>query len=87
MVRETKTITQYRDPLIAFASTENPQFGILQKTVHPTHKLPQDLLPSTRSVISFFLPFEERIVLANSREKGTVAKEWVETYLETNALI
>lgn len=86
-VNEASTITQYRDPLIVFASAEDPQFANLKQAVHPTHKLPQDLLPSARSVVSFFLPFEEHIVTANARDKESVAKKWIEAYIETNALI
>jgi epoxyqueuosine reductase len=86
-VHKENTITQYRDPLIGFASAKDPEFRNLQKNVHPSHKLPQDLLPAARSVVSFFLPFVERIVTANTRDKERVAEEWVVAYIETNTLI
>jgi epoxyqueuosine reductase len=86
-VQEATTITQYRDPLIGFVSATDPKFPKLKEAVHPNHKLPQDLLPSARSIVSFFLPFEERVVNANARDKERVAKEWVEAYIETNTLI
>jgi epoxyqueuosine reductase QueG len=87
LVHEAKTDTQYRDPLIVNISADHPQFENLQEVVHPTHKLPKDLLPSARSVISFFLPFKGHVVRANARDREKVAKEWAVAYIETNALI
>ncbi len=86
-VRETRTITRYREPLIGYASAKDSRFELLREVVDPTHKLPKDLLPSARSVVSFFLPFNEDVVEANAQEKERVAEAWVEAYIETNALI
>ncbi|NTU60655.1 MAG: epoxyqueuosine reductase, partial [Deltaproteobacteria bacterium] len=52
----------------------------------PNHLLPSDLLPGARSVVAFFLPFDEAVVRANRRRRA-VAPEWVLAYRETNALI
>jgi len=86
-VAKAATINHYRQPIIGFASVENPRFDQLHEVVHPSHKLPEDLLPSARSVVSFFLPFEKSIVNANARDKDKIAREWIVTYFETNALI
>ena len=87
VVGNSNTITRYRKPLVGFVSAEDPEFVTLQNSVHPTHKLPQDLLPGAHSVVSFFLPFKERVINANVQDKDRVAKEWVEAYIETNVLI
>lgn len=79
--------TEYREPLIGFASADDPRFSELQRVVHPTHMLPSDLLPGARSVVSFFLPFAPWVVEANARHREQVAHEWVVAYVETNALI
>jgi len=81
------TITRYREPLVAFVAADDPRFAELKRVVHPTHMLPGDLLPGARSVVSFFLPFDERVVQANARERERVAREWAVAYVETNALI
>jgi epoxyqueuosine reductase QueG len=86
-VDQAGTITQYRDPLVRFVSANDPKFADLKEKVHPNHKLPQDLLPYARSVVSIFFPFEKFIVIANAQEEESIAKEWVEAYIETNALI
>ena len=81
------TVTRYREPLVAFAAADDPRFADLKRVVHPTHMLPGDLLPGARSVVSFFLPFDEGIVAANARDRDQVAREWALAYIETNALI
>ena len=43
-------------------------------------------MPGARSVISFFLPFDKSIVVANAKS-GDTAREWAVAYIETNALI
>jgi len=86
-VTKAETITHYRQPLTGFGLVGDPRFDQLHEVVHPSHKLPQDLLPSARSVVSFFLPFEKSIVNANARDKDKVAREWIVAYIETNALI
>jgi epoxyqueuosine reductase QueG len=81
------TVTEYREPLVGFASASDPRFLDLRRVVHPTHMLPQDLLPSARSVVSFFLPYAAWVVEANTQDREQVARQWAVAYVETNALI
>jgi epoxyqueuosine reductase QueG len=87
MAAEAKIATEYREPLVGYVAADDPRFVGLQQIVHPTHMLPQDLLPGARSVVSFFLPFALWIVKANSQDREQVAREWAVAYVETNALI
>lgn len=80
------THTQYRRPLVGFASADDPRWQELRRIAEPSHFLPQDLLPEARTVVAFFLPFAEEIVRANREADGT-APAWATAYLETNALI
>ncbi len=57
MVAGASTVTGYRQPLVAFASADDPRFLQLREVVHPSHMLPHDLVPDAHSVVSFFLPF------------------------------
>ena len=86
LVGEAGTATAYREPLVGFASADDPRFEGLRDTV-PGHRLPEDLLPDARTVIAFFLPFERWVVDANATHWENVASEWATAYVETNALI
>jgi epoxyqueuosine reductase QueG len=75
----------FRKPLVGFASVSDPLFLRLSEIVGKHHIQPNDLLPSARTAMAFFIPFAPAIVSAN---RGVaVAKEWAEAYLKTNALI
>ena len=86
-VAEAGTVTRYRKPLVGFAAADNPSFAELKNLAGPTHMMPDDLLTGARSVVSFFLPFAEEVVYANSKSRTKVAKEWALAYVETNRLI
>lgn len=80
------TITQYRKPLIGFASAHDPLFDQMKDIIGPHHLHPTDLLAEAQTVIAFFLPFAETIITAN-RNDPQVAREWAVAYIETNQLI
>lgn len=86
-VAEASTITDYREPLVAFVEADDPRFADLRRVAQPTHMMPNDLLPGARSVISFFLPFDYGVLEANAQHREEVAREWAEAYVETNRLI
>jgi len=79
--------TKYREPLLGSAAADDRRFAVLRKVVNPRHMLPDDLVTGARSVVSFFLPFDDEVVRANAAVEGEAAREWVLAYLETNALI
>jgi epoxyqueuosine reductase len=81
------TITRYREPLVRWVKANNPQFEELKTLVHPDLMLPQDMLPGAKSVLAFFLPFDERIPKANAVNPEIVAVEWAQAYIETNKLL
>jgi len=80
------TITQYRKPLVGFASAQDPLFNQMKEIIGPHHFHPTELLPDAQTVIAFFLPFAKSIITAN-RESRQVAREWAVAYVETNTLI
>lgn len=86
-VAQSGGATAYRTPLVGFASASDPRFADLRRIVEPTHYLPEEMLPGARTVISFFLPFAEWVVVANAEDRYRVAPEWPVAYLETNTLI
>lgn len=86
-VNRAETRTDYREPLVGFASADDPRFPQLRAIAGPSHLLPGDLLPGARSVVSFFLPFARRIVRANREHLSEAVQEWALAYMETNELI
>jgi epoxyqueuosine reductase len=77
------TITQYRKPLVGFASAQDPLFDQMKKIVGPHHLHPTEILPDAQTVISFFLPFSKTVITVN-RESPQIAREWAVAYVETN---
>ena len=83
---EHGTTTRWLAPLVGFASAADPLFVRSKQAVSPTHALPGDLLPSAKTVIVWFVPFERSV--ATSNIPGTaVSREWATAYVETNVLL
>ena len=83
----TQTKTFWKKPLIAFASVKDPLFQKLKEWVRPSHALPQDLVPTGKTVIAYFLPFENHIQTENTKEGFHPSRSWAVAYIETNRLI
>ncbi|MBZ4687876.1 MAG: Iron-sulfur cluster-binding protein [Clostridiales bacterium] len=86
LVREADTVTEYRKPLVGFASAHDGLFTKMKEIIGPHHMQPWEILPEAKTVVAFFLPFAEDVVKANKKTDG-VAKEWAVAYIETNKLI
>ncbi len=86
-VAQARTTTHYRVPLVSFADAADPRFPALRRYVDPGHLTPEELLSGARSVVSFFVPFDRRVVEANAADPHVVAREWALAYTETNTLI
>jgi len=79
-------ITKWENPVVAFAKANDPLFSQLKRIIIKEHKLPNELLSNAKTVISYFLPFCESIVLSNNEGKSP-SIEWAIAYVETNKLI
>jgi len=76
----------WKEPLVEIIPAHDEQLKTLKHTVSAGHFLPHDILPDAKSIISFFIPFQERIVESNI--KGVMAsEEWAAAYSRTNDLI
>lgn len=75
----------WRKPLLATARADE-RFRILPRIAAPDHALPQDLLPSAKSVVVFFIPFVKELAVEN--HKGDIpCRNWGLAYESTNRLI
>ncbi len=75
------TRTRYRTPVIAFATATDPLFQKLKN-----HRKPDELLPGAKAIITYFIPFDEKVVRSNGGD-GKSSLEWAHAYIETNILI
>lgn len=90
-VTELNNLRLYDLPLVGVAAAIDPLFARLREpdAVGPMHKLPEEWLAGSRSIISYFLPFTEEVRSAN-RTPGDPATEWlygrIEGQIFNNAL-
>jgi epoxyqueuosine reductase QueG len=76
----------WNEPIIEIISAKNEKLKELKQIVSLEHFVPYDILPDAKSIISYFIPFQENIVKSNIN--GTMAsKEWAAAYIKTNDLI
>jgi len=80
------TETKYREPLAGFASADDPIFNEMKEILSPYNLHPKEVFPEAKTVVCFFLPFEEKLVKLNSRSRYPV-KEWIQAKGETDRLI
>ncbi|HAF17441.1 MAG: epoxyqueuosine reductase [Thermacetogeniaceae bacterium] len=85
-VNESERKDLFREPLVGFSSADNPLYRQLKEIIGPEHLYPQDILPEAKTVVSFFIPFSEKVVVSN-RKQEAVSREWAESYVEANKLI
>jgi epoxyqueuosine reductase QueG len=76
----------WEPPLLASLNADHPLIPVLKQAVSPDHLLPGDLLPGAKSVVIFFIPLTDRIVLSNL-EGEAASDEWALSYVLTNSLL
>ncbi len=84
--KKMMTQTVWKTPIFGTADAIDEEFNELKKSVRATHISPTELLSSAKSVIAFFLPFEDQVAQSNIKEYHA-SREWSIAYIETNALI
>jgi epoxyqueuosine reductase len=55
------TDTKFREPLIGFASAEDPIFNEMKEIIDPHILHPKEIFPEVKTVVPFILPFEEKL--------------------------
>ncbi len=81
-----KVKTKWKKPLVSFAKAEDPLFYKLKEVVSPNHYMPKDFMEDAKTVIAYFLPFEEFIPKSNIEGRYS-SRMWAVAYTETNKLI
>ena len=76
----------WKEPIIEIISANDEKLRSLKETIFAEHYIPYDILPDAKSIICFFIPFQENIVKSNV--DGIIAsEEWVLAYIKTNDVI
>jgi epoxyqueuosine reductase QueG len=84
---EANQLEFYRIPLVGFSSASDPLYAKIKDLAGSHHLLPTDILPKAKTIVSFFLPFSQKVVEANRREADLPAREWADSYVHANELI
>lgn len=84
--QQDETSSEWKMPVIKYAAADDPMFKELKDAVSEDHLMPEDILPGARTVITYFIPFSNKI--ANSNIEGKYSShQWAKAYVETNQLI
>ena len=75
----------WRQPLVVTALIDQ-RFDQLPHIAYHKHLHPRDLLPTARSVVVFFIPFNKELVKEN-RGGNRPCRNWGLAYVQTNDLI
>ncbi len=78
--------TNWGLPILAFANARDPMFLQLKQVVGQNHKLPNELISTAQTIITYFIPFNKEVVLSNIGGL-TASREWAFAYIETNKLL
>jgi epoxyqueuosine reductase QueG len=77
----------WREPIVGFASAEDPLFEEFKRIIRPTHATPRELLSGARSVVAYFIPFSKDLHRENFEAGSHCSRSWAVAYVETNRLI
>jgi len=78
----------FRKPLVGFSSASDERYENIKEIVGPHHLHPREILPTCKTVVSFFIPFTKKVIESNISEgKSKVSYTWAKTYVECNNLI
>lgn len=76
-------------PIFGFASAEDTYFARLQDpdAIGPHFLLPGEWLPGAKTVLSFFLPYTDRVKNGNAKEKMWPSPEWLHGRIEGQVIL
>lgn len=78
--------TNWGSPVLAFANAKDPMFLRLKHIAGQDHKLPNELISTAQTIITYFIPFNKKVVFSNVG-KLNASQEWAIAYIETNKLL
>ncbi|MDW7669843.1 MAG: 4Fe-4S binding protein [Bacillota bacterium] len=84
-----KNIRIFEEPIFAFGDVEDDEFKRLKEegVIGEHFKLPKEWLPKSKTVVSFFLKFNEDIRKPNAMNKNRPSNEWLIVRIEGHSLL
>lgn len=79
--------TIWGEPIVRFASADDPLFDQFKGIIRPTHATPRELLLDANSVVVYFLPFPPKLHRENFETGYYCSRSWAVAYVETNQVI
>ena len=86
-LRRRRVETIWQEPLVGFASAEDPLFDQFKEIIRSTHATPREVLHGAKSVVVYFIPFSEKLHRENFEKEYYCSRSWAVAYLKTNRLI
>ena len=82
-------LVMYEDPVFGVSSADDPLFCEYKKSdvIGDNFLSPNEWLPGARSVVSFFLPFTERVCASNCADPENTSPEWLHARIEGQAFL
>ncbi len=79
----------FEEPIMAFASADDEYFTLFKEPagIGNHFMLPQEWLPQSKTVISFFLPYSEAVKQGNEREQLWPSAEWLHGRIEGQSFL
>ena len=77
-------LVMYKDPIFGVSSADDALYSEYKKesVIGDLFMSPEEWLPGAKSVISFFLPFTERVCVSNSGAPEDTSPEWLHARVE-----
>lgn len=81
-------VTTWKEPLVGFADANSKELNKLTESVVWNHQMPEEILERPQIIVSYFIPFTERIGQSNEQgEPGNPSYIWAKAYDETNQMM
>ncbi len=82
-------LIMFDEPVFGISSADDSIYRTFRKTeiIGENFMLPDEWLPEAKSVISFFLPFTERVRKSNRGDPENTSPEWLHARIEGQAFI
>ncbi|UZW15459.1 epoxyqueuosine reductase [Clostridium pasteurianum] len=85
-VKNHKENFRFREPILGFASAEDPLYSQLSQIIGNKQLHPKDIMADAKTVIVYFIPFSLEIIKKIQGQKNIV-QEWSDNYTSTNILL
>ena len=79
----------FGEPVFGVSSADDPLYAEYKKAraIGDRFMAPAEWLPGAKSVLSFFLPFTDRVCVSNCGDPGTTSPEWLHARIEGQAFL